>query len=62
MSMFSAIDAEHHLKVIKEAIAKAKKEVSKEYPRLPRRTPKEKILVDKALKIVWDHCSTNIFE
>jgi len=54
--MFSAVDAEYNREIVKKAIAKAKKEVSKEYPRLPRRTPKEKILVDKALKIVWDYC------
>jgi hypothetical protein len=54
--MFSAIDAEHDLGVVKKAIALTKK---KFYPNL---SPHEKEIAKKILKEIWKYCGDNIQE
>ena len=56
MSMFSAIDAEHHLAVVMSGIRKAGQKV------LPNCTEAEKQKVKEAIKIIREHCQNNISE
>jgi hypothetical protein len=56
MSIFSAISAEHHLKVIQDAIIAATHQV------YPKCTDSEKKRVKEALDMVTEYCRMNIGE